>query len=72
MHMRIVKIQRVLVSSLYMLKRETLREESRRAFYIFFSGRQRSGELIRARLFLDDKTGPRRASRGGGGGTQLL
>ena len=41
---------RVLVSSLYMLKRETY-EESQRAFYNLVSGRQRSRELIRARLF---------------------
>ena len=52
--MRIVKIQRVVqiarILPRYMLKRETY-EESQRAFYNLVSGRQRSRELIKARLF---------------------
>ena len=53
---------RVLVSSLYMLKRETY-EESQRVFYNLVSGRQRSREILTSHImdimrYHDDKFSP--------------
>ena len=59
--MRTVKIQRVGQSARILpihFKEGDIRGKST-SFYILVSGRPRSREIIRSRIFLVDKTGPR-------------